>query len=127
MKKNSNRIIRINQEIMHELSAIIRDGLKDPRVDTLTSIVHVETTSDLKHCKVFVSTIGDDKKQAETIEGLKNSAGFIRRELAHRVNLRNTPELHFQLDHSIAYGVQMSSLINEVVKKDEENRNEYSN
>lgn len=119
MKKNSNRIIRINEEIKHELSSILRDGLKDPRVDTLTSIVHVDTTPDLKHCKVFFSTLGDENKHQETLEGLKNSAGFIRRELATRVNLRNTPELHFVVDHSIEYGVKMSKLIDEVQGHDE--------
>ncbi len=119
MKKNSNRIIRINEEIKHELSSILRDGLKDPRVDTLTSIVHVDTTPDLKHCKVFFSTLGDENKHQETLEGLKNSAGFIRRELATRVNLRNTPELHFVVDHSIEYGVKMSKLIDEVQGHDD--------
>lgn len=118
MKKNSNRIVRINEEIKHELSSIIRDGLKDPRVDTLISIVHVDTTPDLKHCKVHFSIIGDDKKQQDSLEGLKASAGYIRRELAHRINLRNTPELHFALDHSIEYGVKMSQLIEEVKAHD---------
>ena len=121
MKKNSNRIIKINEEIKHELSAIIREGLKDPRVDTLVSIIHVDTTPDLKHCKINVSTLGDEHKQQETIEGLKNSSGFIRRELAHRVNLRNTPELHFVIDHSIEYGVKMSKLIDEVNNENRSN------
>lgn len=119
MKKNSNRLIRINEEIKHELSAVIREGLKDPRVDTLVSIVHVDTTPDLKYCKVFFSTLGDDAKHQETLEGLKNSAGFIRRELARRVNLRNTPELKFVIDHSIEYGVNMSRLIKEVSAHDQ--------
>lgn len=121
MKKNSNRIVRINEEIKHELSAIIRDGIKDPRVDTLTSIVYVDTTPDLKYCKVFFSTLGDDKKHQETLEGLKSSAGYIRRELARKVNLRNTPELKFVVDHSIEYGVNMNKLIREVTEKDQLN------
>jgi len=118
MKKNSNRIIRINEELKHELSAVIRNGLKDPRVDTLISIVHVDTTPDLKQCKIFFSTLGDENKHQETLEGLKNSAGFIRRELARKVNLRNTPELHFYIDHSIEYGVNMNKLISEVRSHD---------
>lgn len=118
MRKNSNRIIRINEEIKHELSSIIRNGLKDPRVDTLISIVHVETTPDLKYCKVFISTLGDEQKHQETLEGLKSSAGFIRRELARKVNLRNTPEIKFVIDHSIEYGVKMSKLIDEVSTQD---------
>ncbi len=118
MKKNSNRIIRINEEIKHELSSIIREGLKDPRVDTLISIVHVDTTPDLKYCKVFFSTLGDEAKHQETLEGLKNSAGFIRRELARKVNLRNTPELKFVIDYSIEYGVNLNKLISEVTAHD---------
>ena len=121
MKKNSNRIIRINEEIKHELSAIIRDGIKDPRVDTLISIVYVDTTPDLKYCKVFFSSLGDDNKRQETLVGLKNSAGYIRKELARRVNLRNTPELKFVEDHSIEFGVNMSKLSDEVTTKDRQN------
>ncbi len=124
MKKNSNRIVRINEEIKHELSAIIRDGIKDPRVDTLVSIVYVDTTPDLKFCKVFFSTLGDESKHQDTLEGLKNSAGYIRKELARRVNLRNTPELKFVVDHSIEYGVNMSKLIKEVTEKDQHNHDE---
>ena len=126
MKKNSNRIVRINEEVKQELSAILREGLKDPRVDSLTSIVEANVTPDLKYCKVFFSTLGDEEKAQETLEGLKNSAGYIRRELARRVNLRNTPELHFVADHSIEYGVKMGKLIDEVTQshheKDEEEK-----
>lgn len=120
MRKNSNRIIRISEEIKHELSKIIRDGLKDPRVDTLISIIRVETTGDLKQCKVSISIIGDEEKQKDTLAGLKSSAGFIRRELAHRINLRNTPELRFVIDHSIEYGVKMNKLIRDVTEKKED-------
>lgn len=119
MKKNSTRIIRINEEIKHEISAVIREGLKDPRIDTLISIVLVDTTADLKQCKIFFSTLGDEAKHQETLEGLKNSAGFIRRELAHRLNLRNTPELKFIVDHSIEYGVKMGKLISDVTIHDQ--------
>lgn len=125
MKKNSNRIIRINEEIKHELSAIIREGLKDPRVDTLTSIIEVDTTADLKLCKIYFSTLGDEAKHLETLEGFKNSAGFIRRELAHRVNLRNTPELKFIVDHSIEYGVKMGKLISDVTEHDHLNEENH--
>ena len=119
MKKNSNRIIRINQEVMHELSGILRGDLKDPRISALTSIVKVDTTPDLKFCKVYISVMGEEKEQNATIEGLKSSAGHIRSELAHRINLRNTPQLSFVLDHSIQYGVEISALIDKVVRHDE--------
>lgn len=118
MKKNSNRITRINEEIKHEISNIIGNGLKDPRVDSLTSIVRVDTTTDLKHCKVFFSTLGDEEKQQQTLAGLNNSAGYIRHELARSVNLRNTPELKFIMDCSIEYGVKMSQMIDQVNQKE---------
>ncbi len=120
MRKNSNRIIRINQEVMNELSSILRGDLKDPRISALTTIVKVDTTPDLKFCKVYVSVMGDEREQKETIEGLKSSAGHIRSELAHRINLRSTPQLNFVIDHSIEYGVEISALIDKVVRHDEE-------
>lgn len=116
MKKNNNRITRINEEIRNELSSIIRSELKDPRIDVMTTVTGVETTPDLKFCKIFVSVLGDEEKQKETLAGLKSSSGFIRNELAKRINLRNTPELTFVIDHSIEYGVNMSKLIDEVNK-----------
>ncbi|PKM56530.1 MAG: ribosome-binding factor A [Firmicutes bacterium HGW-Firmicutes-3] len=121
MKKNSNRLIRINQEVKHDLTTILREDIKDPRVSPLTSIVKVDVTADLKFCKVYVSVMGDEFAQKETIEGLKSSAGHIRSELAHRTNLRNTPQLSFILDHSIEYGVEISALIDKVVQTDQQN------
>lgn len=118
MRKANNRIIRINEEVKHELSNILRSGIKDPRVNPMTSILRVETTSDLKHCKVFVSVLGDDEARKSTEEGLKSSSGFIKKELARSVNLRNTPELHFVIDQSIEYGVHMSKLISDVIKNE---------
>ena len=120
MKKNSNRLIRINQEVMHDLTNILREDLKDPRVSPLTSVVKVDTTADLKFCKVYVSVMGEEREQKDTMEGLKSSAGHIRSELAHRTNLRNTPQLSFVLDHSIEYGVEISALIDKVVRHDED-------
>ncbi len=113
-------MIRINQEILHDLSAIIRGDLRDPRISPMTTVVAVDTTPDLKYCKVAVSVYGDDKEKADTLEGLKNSAGHIRSELAHRGNLRNTPKLSFVLDDSIEYAQKISSLIDSVVEKDED-------
>lgn len=120
MKKNSNRLIRINQELMYDLSNILRGDLKDPRIDPMTTIVKVDATADLKFCKVYVSVLGDEKAQKYTLEGLKRSSGHIRSELAHRTNLRNTPQLSFVMDHSIEYGVEISALIDKVVKHDNE-------
>ncbi|MCR4830055.1 MAG: 30S ribosome-binding factor RbfA [Pseudobutyrivibrio sp.] len=114
MRKNSVKNTRINEEVMRELSNIIRLEVKDPRISPVTSVVSVEVAPDLKTCKAYISVLGDDEAVKKTIEGLKSSAGFIRRELAHRVNLRNTPEITFVSDQSIAYAAKMSKLIDEV-------------
>lgn len=121
MRKNSIKNIRINSEVQRELSKILRDDLKDPRVGLMTSITDVEVATDLKTCKVFVSTMGSEEEQSAAFEGLKNASGFIRRQLAQRLNLRNTPELSFIADHSIAYGIDMIQKIDEITKdlKDE--------
>lgn len=116
MRKNSIKNTRINMEVQRELSQIIRFEIKDPRIHPLTSVVAVEVTPDLKYCKAYISVLGDEEAGKATIEGLRSAASFVRRELAHRVNLRNTPEIKFILDQSIEYGVNMSKLIDEVTK-----------
>ena len=116
MRKNSIKNTRINMEVQRELSEIIRSGIKDPRIHSMTSVVSAEVTPDLKHCKVYISGLGDADAQKATMEGLKSAEGFVRRELARRVNLRNTPEIKFILDQSIEYGVNMSHLIDQVTK-----------
>ena len=99
MRKRSIKNTRVNTEVQHELSNIIRGGLKDPRVAPWTSVVAAEVAPDLK-----------------TIKGLQSAEGYIRRELARTLNLRNTPEIKFVLDQSIEYGVNMSKKIDEVTK-----------
>ena len=122
MRKNSIKNTRINAEVLRELSEIIRTGIKDPRIHPMTSVVSVEVTPDLKYCRAYISVLGNEDAAKATIEGLKSAEGYVRRELARRINLRNTPELKFILDQSIEYGVNMSKLINEVTKdlKDKE-------
>jgi ribosome-binding factor A len=115
MKKNSVKNIRINSEVMREMSMIIREDLKDPRIHPMTSVMAVEVTPDLKFAKIYVSVMGDDETKKKTMEGLKKSASFARHQLARRMNLRNTPELTFVLDNSIEYGVEMSKRIDEVI------------
>lgn len=114
MKKNSVKNVRVNSEVQRELSQIIREEVKDPRVHPMTSVMGVEVTPDLKYAKVFISVFGNDEEKETTMEGLKKSASFIRGQLAKRINLRNTPELTFILDNSIEYGVKMSKRIDEV-------------
>jgi len=116
MRKNSIKNPRINLEVKRELSEILRLEIKDPRIHPMTTVVDVSVTPDLKYCKAFISILGDEEAGKATIEGLKSAEGYIRRELARRVNLRNTPEIKFILDQSIEYGVNMSRLIDEVTK-----------
>ncbi len=120
MRKNSMKNTRINGEVQKVLAEIIQGEIKDPRVSSLTSVLSVEVAPDLKTCKAWVSVYGDEKAQKDTLEGLNSAEGFIRKELARRVNLRNTPEIRFIVDQSIAYGVKMSKLIDEVNQNKEQ-------
>lgn len=118
MRKNSIKNTRINGEVQRVLAEIIRGGIKDPRIAPMTSVVAVEVAPDLKTCKAWISVLGDEKMQADTLAGLKSAEGYIRNQLAKTINLRNTPQLNFIMDQSIAYGVNMSKLIDEVVEKE---------
>lgn len=115
MKKTNTRIARINDEILMEVATILRGEMKDPRVSgVMVSVMRVDTTSDLKYCKIYISVLGTDKVKEDALEGLKQSAGYIRRELAHRINLRSTPELKFLLDDSLDYSIKMEGLMKQV-------------
>ena len=116
MRKNSVKNIRVNDEVMRELSNIIRGEVKDPRINPFTSVVAVEVAPDLKTAKAYISVLGDEKAQADTIAGLKSAEGYIRSKLAKSINLRNTPEIKFILDQSIEYGINMSHKIDEAMK-----------
>ena len=116
MRKNSIKNTRINGEVQKELSSIIRGEIKDPRIHPMTSVMAVEVAPDLKTCKAYISVLGNQEAKEATIRGLNSAEGYIRRQLAHELNLRNTPQITFILDQSIAYGVNMSKLIDEVTK-----------
>ena len=123
MRKNSIKNTRVSGEVQKVLSEIIRGEIKDPRISPLTSVVQVYVAPDLKTCKAYISVLGQEEAQKDTLEGLKSAEGYIRRQLARELNLRNTPEITFILDQSIEYGVNMSRMIDEVTKdisKDEE-------
>ncbi|MBR2765319.1 MAG: 30S ribosome-binding factor RbfA [Blautia sp.] len=119
MRKNSIKNTRINGEVQKELSNIIRGEVKDPRIHPMTSVLRVQVAPDLKSCKAYISVLGDSKAREETLAGLRAAEGFIRRELAHTLNLRNTPEITFVMDESIEYGVAMSHRIDEVIRADQ--------
>lgn len=110
--KSNGRMERINEEVRRELSGILREEVKDPRMDSrLVSVLKADTTRDLKYCKVYVSVLGDQERRDETQQALKSAAGFIRKELAAKLNLRNTPELKFIMDDSIEYSIHISKML----------------
>ena len=105
-----NRISRINEEIQRELSALLRT-VKDPRVqDTMISITHVDTTSDLRYAKIYISAL-DKSKEKELLKGLRSAGGYLRRELGAALQLRYTPELIFEADDSIAHGAHILDVL----------------
>lgn len=114
MKKNSNRMIRINDEIKKEISEILRADMKDPRVGVITSVIKVDTTNDLKYCKVYISVLGDDEKKQEVMEAVTKASGYIRSLIANRINLRVTPELKFILDDSLEYSFKIDKIIKDI-------------
>ena len=118
MRKNSIKNTRINGEVQKELSSIIRGEIKDPRIHPMTSVMAVEVAPDLKTCRAYISVLGNQEAKEATIMGLNSAEGYIRRQLARNLNLRNTPEIRFILDESIEYGVNMSKLIDDVAKRD---------
>ena len=126
MRKNSIKNMRINNEVQRELSSIIRE-VKDPRIHSLVSVAAVDVATDLKTCKVYISVMGNEQDRRSTAEGLKSASGFIRRELAHRLNLRNTPEMRFIMDTSIEDAIAMMKKIDEVTKNTHEEDNGQNN
>ena len=116
MSRRRIKTTRVNSEVQKELSNILRGGLKDPRIAPMTTVVAAEVTPDLKICKAYISVLGDEKAKEDTIAGLQSAEGFIRRELARNMNMRNTPQVQFILDQSIEYGVNMTKKIDELVK-----------
>ena len=119
MRKNSVKNTRINSEVQKVLAETIRGEIKDPRIAPLTSVVAVEVSPDLKTCKAWISVLGDEAAQKETMAGLRSASGFIKSRLAKEINLRITPEVQFIMDQSIAYGVNMSHKIDEVMGSQE--------
>ena len=109
----SNKLQRINEDIQYAMSELVR-SVKDPRVQQgMISITGVETTGDLKYCKVYLSVLGLQSER-ELMKGLKSASGYLRRELGQRVKLRNVPELIFQLDKSIEYGAHINDILNKL-------------
>ena len=119
MRKNSVKNTRVSEAVREELSQIIRTEIKDPRIALMTSVTASIVAPDLTTCRVMISVLGDEQQKKDTMAGLRSAEGYIRRMLAKNLNLRNTPELRFELDESIEYGVRMSKIIDDVVEADE--------
>ena len=120
MRKNSVKNTRINGEVHRVLAEIIRGEIKDPRINPMTSVVAVELAPDLNTCKAWISVLGNEESQQDTLKGLKSAEGYIKNQLAKKINLRNTPEIRFVIDQSIEYGVTMSKMIDDVNRADDE-------
>ena len=103
--------------MQRELSRILREEVKDPRIPVMISVTDAQVAPDLKTCKAYISVLGDEKTIEETKAALKSAAGFIRHELAQQLNLRLTPEITFLMDDSIEYGVEMSYKIDEIMEE----------
>ena len=125
MRKNSVKNNRINEEVRRVMSELIRTEIKDPRIAPMTSVMDVEVAPDLKTCKAWISVLGNEQARKNTMAGLRSAEGFIRMQLAKKVNLRNTPEITFILDESVEYGVNMSKKIEEVMAEDEAKSKEH--
>ena len=115
--KNSNRLGRIDEELKKEISNIINYELKNPKITGLISVTKTKITPDLKYAKVYVSIL-NAKNTQETFANLKKSTGYIRTEIAKRINLRITPELIFVLDDSMEYGAKIDQILKEIMPKE---------
>lgn len=111
----TRRVERLREFLKDELSQIIQQQLKDPRIG-FVSITDVEVSEDLRHARVFVSVLGDDEAKEQTMAGLHSAQGFIRSEVARRMRTRYTPEIVFNLDQSIERGTRVVTLIRDVTK-----------
>lgn len=120
----SQRLVRIEHEIVRELSEIVREELKDPRVGFVT-ITGAEVSPDLRSARVYASPMGDERAARQTMRGLQSAAGFLSSELGKRMQTRRTPQLTFVRDRSIEQGVRVSHIIDEVRKRDEHKHDEH--
>lgn len=122
-----DRTYRISEEMKKEVSSIIQNDLKDPRLPKLISVMSANVTKDLRYAKIFISVLGNEEEKKNALQGLKSAAGFIRREIGHRMQLRYTPEMIFELDTSIEHGVYITKLINDTMKNDTTNNDTTKN
>ena len=113
MPKNEARLNRINEELKKEISQVLNYELKNPNVTGMLSVTRVKITPDFKYAKVYVSIL-NSKNIKKTMEGLKESSGFIRSKIARTINLRITPELVFEIDDSLEQGARIDSILKDL-------------
>lgn len=116
--KNNNRLGRIDEELKKEISQIVNYELQNPKITGLISVTKAKITPDLKYAKIYVSIL-NSKNIKDTLANLKKSSGYIRTEIAKRINLRITPELIFELDDSMEYGAKIDQILKEILPKNE--------
>ena len=115
-----NRAARVGDEIQKVISQLLLTEVKDPRIPMMTSVMEVRMSSDLTHATVFLSVYGSQQEKRECMEAVNRASGFIRSQIAKRINLRVAPELHFKLDESIEKGMDLMNLIDRTIKEDQE-------
>ena len=114
----TRRTERLNQLIQIEISDLLRKHVNDPRLNGLISVTGVSISKDLKNATILISALCDNADKKEILRGFTSAAGFLRRELAHRLNIRVTPELSFEFDDSIERGVNLVNLIEKIAVDD---------
>ena len=117
MPKENFRTDRISEEVRREVDKIIREEISDPRVSGMFSVTRADVTRDLRYAKIYVSIYEEDKRKP-MMAALKKAAGFVRFHLGKRMDLRYTPEILFELDNNIEYGVHIASVINHVIQEE---------
>lgn len=111
-----NRTVRLSEEIRKIVSQIIQNDMKDPRIPILTTVTRVDVTKDLRYAKAYVSVFGDKEAKIKCIEGLKSASGYIRREVASKIKVRYTPEIIFEIDESLEYGLHINKILSDIKK-----------
>ncbi len=118
---STQRLNRISEQMKKEISSIIMNEIKDPRIAEMCSVVHVKVTPDLKFAKVYVSIFGNDEEKVNSLNGLKSAGGFIRKKLGEYMKLRCLPEIHFEIDDSIEYGARINEILKQIKQGEGEN------
>lgn len=115
---NNKRIKRISEEVKRALTEVLYNGLKDPRVTTMTTVTDAEVTKDLSYMNFYISVLGSEKEKQESMEGLRNAKGYIRTEIGKKVDLRHVPEPVFHLDETLEHASHIENLIKQVKNED---------